>query len=72
VNFDQPPPAQSLLLAGTEPMVEGLAEGAAVPGVRGVGVVTAPGVVGLVSPGIDGPTLGLVEGLGALAPGVVL
>jgi hypothetical protein len=71
--LDQPPPAQSLLAAGTGPAVEGLADGAPVPGIRGVGELGTDGVVGLlvVSPGVLGPTLGLVEGLGEL-PGVLV
>ena len=57
VYFDQPPPAQSLFVAGAEPIVEGLADGAFVPGVRGV--AGEVGVVGLlVSPGVLGLTLG--------------
>ncbi len=70
--FDQPPPAQSPFVAGVEPVVEGLADGALVPGMRGVaGEVGMPGVVGLVSPGMPGPTLGWVDGLGEL-PGAVV
>ena len=69
VYFDQPPPAQSLFVAGAEPIVDGLADGALVPGGRGVGGV---GVVGLlVSPGVLGLTLGWVDGLGEL-PGALV
>jgi hypothetical protein len=77
VYFDQPPLAQSLFSVGSSPVVEGLAEGMLVPGVLGaavlgmLGEVAAPGVVGLVSPGIvDGPP-GLIDGLGD-DPGVLV
>jgi hypothetical protein len=73
VNFDQPPPAQSVLVAGAEPAVEGLADGEPVPGIRGVGELGTAGVVGLlvVSPGTLGPTPGAVDGLGEV-PGVLV